>query len=370
MKNNKKKIAIIGTNGIPARYGGFETLSEYLTKELGEIFEFTVYCSRVYKKEERIKFYNNSRLIYLPFNANGFQSIFYDIFSTFHALLKSDLLLILGPAAGFILPFNKFFKKKIITNHGGLNEWERKKLSFLQRNYAYINHKIAGLSSSENIADNKPLKKSLNNTFGIGAKVIEYGGDHVSKEKISEEYLIKYPFLGKPYHLCIARAQIDNNLHMLIDTYKNISEKSLVIISNWNVSSYGNELYRKYHNYSKNIILINAVYKKLDLDIIRSNTELYIHSHSQCGTSPSLVEAMNYEIPIISFDVETNRETTQNKSYYFNDCTGLEFLIRNLSKSDLNKLKNEMFFIAKKSYTWKNISKKYSTLFNKSLISN
>ena len=77
MKNDKKKIAIIGTNGIPARYGGFETLSEHLTKELEKKFDFTVYCSNIYEKDKRVKFYNNSKLIYLPFKANGFQSIFY-----------------------------------------------------------------------------------------------------------------------------------------------------------------------------------------------------------------------------------------------------------------------------------------------------
>ena len=111
MKKNKIKISIIGTNGIPPRYGGFETLTEYLTKELGNDFNFTVYCSSIYKKDERVKSYNNSKLIYLPIRANGIQSIFYDSICTIHALIKSDVLLILGPAAGFILFLNFFFKK-------------------------------------------------------------------------------------------------------------------------------------------------------------------------------------------------------------------------------------------------------------------
>ena len=178
MKTNKKKVAIIGTNGVPAKYGGFETLTEYITKELGNEFDFTVYCSNIYKKEDRIKLYNKSKLIYLPLKANGFQSILYDILSTFHAWFKSDILLILGPAAGFILPLNIFFKKKIITNHGGLNEWEREKLSFFQRNYAYLNHKIAGLNSDKNISDNLPLNKSLFNSFksngGNARKIVKF----------------------------------------------------------------------------------------------------------------------------------------------------------------------------------------------------
>ena len=363
MQTNKKKVAIIGTNGVPARYGGFETLTEYITKELGNEFDFTVYCSNIYKKEDRIKLYNKSKLIYLPLKANGFQSILYDILSTFHAWFKSDILLILGPAAGFILPLNIFFKKKIITNHGGLNEWEREKLSFFQRNYAYLNHKIAGLNSDKNISDNLPLNKSLFNSFGISSNVIEYGGDHIKIEEISSKLKKKYCFLSNSYTLCVARAQIDNNLHLLIETFKQLPNNILVIISNWNISKYGRELLAKNQGIN-NIFLIPAVYEKYDLNVIRSNAELYIHSHSQCGTAPSLVEAMNYNIPIICYDVETNRETTQNKSFYFNDSSSLKYLIKNLLPENLIELKKNMYFLAKKKYTWKNISNKYAKLIS------
>jgi glycosyltransferase involved in cell wall biosynthesis len=364
MQNNKKRVAIIGTNGVPASYGGFETLVEYLTKELRNEFDFTVYCSSIYKKKERLESYNKSKLIYLPLKANGFQSILYDIISTFHAWFKSDILLILGPAAGFILPLNIFFKKKIITNHGGLNEWEREKLSFFQRKYAYINHKIAGLNSNENIADNIPLKKSLYKSFGVSTNVIEYGGDHINIEEIPSKLLKKYSFLSNSYSLCVARAQIDNNLHLLIETFKELPNNILVIISNWNISNYGKELCKKYQGIS-NVFLIPAVYDKYDLDVIRSNTELYIHSHSQCGTSPSLVEAMNYNIPIICYDVETNRETTEHKSFYFNDSSSLMSLIKNLSLDNRIELKKNMYNLAKKKYTWKNIANKYANLISK-----
>ena len=101
-KNKKKKVAIIGTNGIPARYGGFETLAENLVDKLSEEFSFTVYCSNIYKKEERSKAYKNARLVYFPFNANGYQSIIYDIVTSFHAWFKSDILLILGPVAVYL----------------------------------------------------------------------------------------------------------------------------------------------------------------------------------------------------------------------------------------------------------------------------
>ena len=265
MRKNKIKISVIGTNGIPARYGGFETLTEYLTKKLGKDFDFTVYCSSIYSKSERVKRYNNSSLIYLPLKANGIQSIFYDSISTVHAFFKSDVLLILGPAFGFILFLNTFFNKKIITNHGGLNEWEREKFSFLQKKYAFLSHKISALNSNINISDNYPLKYKLYQNFNIKAKVIEYGGDHVNIETITSDSKAKYTFLNEPYMLCVARAQSDNNLHILIDTFSKYSQENLVIISNWDVSKYGQNLKLNFSNFS-NVYLIDAIYDKYFLN--------------------------------------------------------------------------------------------------------
>ena len=96
-----KKLAIIGSVGLPSNYGGFETLVEYLTKEINQKFDITVYCSaKSYSK--KLKTYNNCKLKYINLKANGIQSIFYDTRSIFHALKYSDILLILGVSGCFI----------------------------------------------------------------------------------------------------------------------------------------------------------------------------------------------------------------------------------------------------------------------------
>ena len=121
-----KKVAIIGTAGVPARYGGFETLVHQLVGQLNKEFKLYVYCSNTYyKKEERIKHWNGARLFYLPFNSNGAQSIVYDIISILHALFYADTLIVLGVSGGILIPLVKIFtRKKIIINIDGL-EWRR-----------------------------------------------------------------------------------------------------------------------------------------------------------------------------------------------------------------------------------------------------
>jgi glycosyltransferase involved in cell wall biosynthesis len=364
MQIKKKKVAIIGTNGIPARYGGFETLAEYLTKKLNKDFNFIVYCSSIYKKKDRLSKYNNSTLKYLPLKANGIQSLLYDIVCTFHAWFTADVIVVLGPAAGFILPLNYFFNKKIIVNHGGLNEWEREKLNFIQRKYVYLTHKIAAKSANFNIADNLPLAKNLKKTFGVDTQIIEYGGDHIIKEGLTKELKAKFIFLNEAYDLSVSRAQIDNNLHLLLNAYKNFPNRNLVLVSNWSISEYGINLKKEYLNKYKNIFVVDAIYNKKDLDVIRSNTSLYIHSHSRCGTAPSLVEAMNYNIPIISFDVETNRITTEDKCLYFSNEFELINVLKSLNESVLSKIKKDTYKTAIDKYKWSVIADKYRKILN------
>jgi len=357
----KRKVAVVGTNGIPARYGGYETLTEYLTKYLSTEFDFTVYCS---KTQVRLhKEYNGSKLKYIPLKANGWQSIFYDMYTLFHATFHSDVILYLGPGAGFVVPILKVFRKKIIVNHGGLNEWEREKYSSFQRFVAKSGHKYAAKFATHNIADNFLLRNSINKTFGVDSLVIRYGGDHAMKVKVDNDLADKYPFLLENYFVNVSRAQVDNNLHLVLEAFKNTHERKLVMVSNWSISSYGMDLKSEYMNKYQNIILLDAVYEPKEINAIRGNAEAYIHSHSYCGTSPSLVEAMSLGLPIFSYDVPTNRETTQEKAFFFKNEGELQNLIKSVSKEDLFYNGKEMKMIADKEYSWLSISSKYADLF-------
>ncbi|MBD3840167.1 MAG: DUF1972 domain-containing protein, partial [Epsilonproteobacteria bacterium] len=103
-----KKVSIIGTVGIPAKYGGFETLTEYLTKNLHDSYELAVFCSGK-SYSQKIESYNGAKLEYVNFQANGVQSIPYDIISIFKSLRFADTLLILGVSGCVVLPFVRLF---------------------------------------------------------------------------------------------------------------------------------------------------------------------------------------------------------------------------------------------------------------------
>ena len=96
--------------GIPAKYGGFETLVEHLTKNQSANYDMTVYCSsKSYPKQ--LDVHNDAKLKYINLRANGVQSILYDIISIFKSLKEYDILLILGVSGCIILPVVKLINR-------------------------------------------------------------------------------------------------------------------------------------------------------------------------------------------------------------------------------------------------------------------
>ncbi len=356
--SKRKKVAIIGTNGLPPRYGGFETLANYLTDYLKDSFDFIVYCSKT-PRNQRILSYNNARLVYLPLKANGWQSIIYDAICILHAWLSADELLILGNSGAFILPLKVFFGKKIITNIGGI-DWQRNKWNYFERKFIEICETICIRFSDKVITDNHYIQQLYKDRYACNSELIEYGGDQATKIEVTPEMESKYEFLGKRYFLSVNRAQSDNNIHMLLSVFEKLPQHLLVVISNWDSSEYGKKLKQQYKGRFSNIFIVDAIYDEFLLDMIRSNAWIYIHSQSFCGTAPSLVEVMNLGIPIICYGAKTNRVTTENKCEYFENELQLEKIILSLDNEKLGQIASDVYEIAKRRYRWSVIAREYA----------
>lgn len=366
----KTKVAIIGTVGLPAKYGGFETLTAHLVEELSDMYDFTVYCSsKKYSKEEQIENWNGAKLKYLPLDANGIQSIPYDTLSIFHALFTSDVLLVLGVAGAWILPFVKLFtNKKIIVSIDGI-EWKRDKWSLAAKLYLWWAEKLAVRFSHIDISDNESIQDYTSVRYKTISRVIEYGADHTKVNlNPTQENLEKYPFLADEYAVKVCRIEPENHVHTILKVFSELPDKKLVLVGNWNNSQYGKDLKEQYSKF-ENINLLDPIYNQKTIDLIRGNASLYIHGHSAGGTNPSLVEAMFLGLPIISNGVSYNRTTTEHKAFYFSNEFELKNVIKNLTKENLQNCAFQMKKIAERRYTWKKIAKKYSNLIEETFTS-
>lgn len=357
-----KKVAIIGSVGIPAKYGGFETLVEYLSKHLSSRVELTVYCSSK-SYPVKVKKHNNARLRYIPLQANGVQSIPYDIFSILHAILFSDTLLILGVSGCCILPFIRLFtKKKIVINIDGL-EWKRNKWSSFTKKFLRYSERMAVLFADVIVADNVEIQKYVKQTYRKESVLIPYGGDHTKRLKMSIETKERYPFLEKEYAFKVCRIEPENNIEMILEAFSFNSSLQLVLVGNWNNSEFGKEIRNKYKSH-KHIHLLDPIYNQTILNEIRCACRVYIHGHSAGGTNPSLVEAMTLGLPIFAYAINYNQSTTANQALYFKDSKELTGLIEKQNKIDLLFYGLKMKEIAAEEYVWSVIAEKYFTLLN------
>lgn len=360
---NKKKIAIIGTGGVPARYGGFETLVEHLVVNLNQEFDLFVYAStKLYSKNERVKKWNNANMYYLPLSANGISSILYDLISMIHAIFYADQILLLGVSAGIFTPIVKIFSKtKLIVNIDGL-EWRREKWNKWIQRFLHFSEKTAVRFSDADITDNEAIKRYTAIYYKTASHLIAYGADHVTKEKLTTRDFKKYSFLSNPYAFKVARIEPENNLSLILKTFSKTPSKTFVVVGNWNKSSYGQSLKTTYQKF-KNIYILDPIYNQKELNKLRSNSFVYIHGHSAGGTNPSLVEAMYLNLPIISFDVSYNRATTDDKCLYFKNSMELQTLLENTSYKELREVGANMGHIARFKYTWRYISNRYASIF-------
>lgn len=361
VENKNLRVAVIGTVGVPACYGGFESLVDNLLDFAPQNVEYTVFCSAK-KYEKRLETYKGARLVYLERDANGKESILYDFESMKMALkppVCADVLLVLGVSGCIFLPYiRRIFKGKIITNIDGL-EWRREKWSFPVKKFLKLSEKMAVKYSDVVIGDNKGITDYVKAEYKKDAVLIAYGGDQVSHVK-DDSLFEKYPFCRAPYAVTVCRIEPENNIHLILEAFSHRPEKNLVLVGNWEKSEYGRKLKEKYSAF-KNLHLLNPVYEPHEVNWLRSNAALYIHGHSAGGTNPSLVEAMNLALPILAFDCVYNRATTEEKCLYWKTAADLEKLLLTEEKN-LAEISVRLGEAGKRLYSWERIASEYNAL--------
>lgn len=356
-----KKVAIIGTQGVPACYGGFESLVENIIGEnCSPDIEYTVYCSgKDMTKTKHLTTYKGAKLKYVNIHANGMQSIPYDIVSMMRSIWGYDVIMVLGTSGCSFLPiFRLFNRKRLVINIDGL-EHRREKWGKLARWVLRTSEAIAVRYADVVVADNKGIQDYVKETYGKDAALIAYGGDHAIRnidEAKQFEVLKKYNVERGNYAITVCRIEPENNCHQTLEAFAK-SDKRLIFIGNWEHSNYGKELKEKYSSVP-NISIVDPVYDLDTLHCLRSNAGYYIHGHSAGGTNPSLVEAMFFGCPILCYDVVYNRETTNHEAYYWKNA---DELLQLLKRTDLNG--KPMMDFATTHYTWQRIAKQYEALY-------
>jgi len=356
------KIAIIGTRGIPAKYGGFETFAEEISTLLvRDGFEVSVQCDKDSYDQNRFKGVN----LFFSSVTKSDNQLRYYFDGIRWGIRNSDVILAASGAGSFFYFLNLFRRMPIITNPDGL-EYKRKKWTLPKRMYLKMSEGLAVRLSDYIIADSEEIKRHLCRSYksaGKKIRVIEYGS--ALNTAINAAVLGKYNLEHNNYYLIVSRLEPENNLQMIIDGYRNAKAQSpLIIIGNINDNQYVTKLVK--NNNSENIRFFGGIYDRNELNPIRYSCKAYIHGHSVGGTNPSLLEAMGSGNIILAHDNEFNREVTADGQFYFNSTDQVTERVNNiesLTQDEAEKYKKSSIDRIKDKYNWEIILRKYEDLF-------
>lgn len=356
-------VSIVGTVGIPASYGGFETLAENLAifhdRNISTV-DLTVYCSAIAFEQKPDRFCK-ATLHYINLDANGPQSIAYDVVSLLSsARRRTDTILLLGVSGATALPFLRIFtRSRIITNIDGI-EWRRRKWKAVAKFVLRVSEWAAVRFSHQVVADNQAIADYVKDIYNKTCEVIAYGGDHALA---SEPDTAAAEGLPANFALALCRIEPENNVAMILEAFSGL-DMPLVFVGNWEKSEYGRKLKARYAGHPT-ITIHDPVYETSSLRAIRDKASIYVHGHSAGGTNPSLVEMMHFDIPVLAHGCSFNRHTTEDKARYFTSAAELAEGVRSLSPQTAAQIGADMGEIARRRYTWNQIGQAYFALMGR-----
>jgi rhamnosyltransferase len=375
-------ISIIGSRGIPAKYGGYEVFTERLSTKLAKKGSSIIVCCEY--NIERMDNYESVRLEYLPYPppANYASRKLYEILNDTYFFVKmassSDVMYILGTAAGGMTFLPKLFNRRVrtIINIGGL-EWKRDKWNRLEKFLLWLNTMLAVLFVDIIVVDSKAMGKYVGPLGRNKTIFIPYGIEVPTqitwdKCRLNSLGLIRREIMNiekNNYWLEVARLEPDNNIHVVLEGYlKSESRMPLVIVGDSTSLKYKERLERIVEKgIEKKVFLVGGIYNKELLDMLRQNCFGYIHAHSSGGTNPSLLEAMSFKNIILANDNEFNREVCADSVVYFKSAKDLGEKIELIEKNSGSylKLKDQVYDRVMDEYSWDKIVNSYIDLFNK-----
>ncbi|ARU18675.1 beta 1-4 rhamnosyltransferase Cps2T [Ligilactobacillus salivarius] len=383
-----KEVFIVGSKGIPANYGGFETFVDNLvTRQVNPKIKYHVSCMTFNKS---VKQYDHNgaecQEIYVP-NIGGAKAVLYDLRSLDWSLdtikernLTDGIVYILACRIGPFL--HKYIKKfhnygfKVWVNPDG-HEWKRAKWSVPVRKYWKISEKLMVKNADFLVCDSKSIEKYIcedYRKYNPQTTFIAYGADITPSilkkdDKKVVDWFNKHDVKLNEYFLIVGRFVPENNYETMIKEFmKSKVNKDLVIITNVEKNAFYNSLKEETHfENDKRIKFVGTVYDAELLKFIRENALGYLHGHSVGGTNPSLLEALGSTKINLLYNVEFNKEVGEDSSLYWSLEDGS--LANKLNEVEKISTEKEENFgkLAKQqiidNYSWKKIVNDYEEKF-------
>lgn len=360
-------VSILGTRGIPARHGGFESFAEQLALFLSaKGWHVSVYCPTTIGHAVREDAWNGVRLVHVPVRQAGpLGTVLFDWKSTLHAAREGHPVLTLGYNTAAFLAVYWLRGTPNLINMDGI-EWQRPKWSLPVRGWFFVNERLGCLLADHIIADHPEIYARLT-ALAPSDKItmIPYGAKRI--ETGDATLLAPYELTPAKYALLIARPEPENSI---LEIARAFSRKrrgiKLAVIGAYDPQR--NAYHRSVmQSVSDEVTFLGPVYEKPAIEALRFHARLHMHGHRVGGTNPTLVEALGAGNPILCQDNRFNRWVAGAGARYFNDETECSALLDHLlsAEDELRAMGRASVQRFREAFTLENVLRQYEALLEK-----
>ena len=357
------KIAIIGTRGVPANYGGFETFAEELGWRLADRgHDVTVYGRRGFIDPEQ-RTYRGMRLVVLPsLRSKHLETVSNTFLATLHASRKDfDVALVCNAANAPFVRILQLAGVPVALNVDGL-ERKRRKWGVAGRSYYRLCERLAARLPDALITDAEVIRRYYRRAYKAPSQMIVYGGD---LERPTETTVLDDLGLeAGRYLLYVSRFEPENNPDRVVEAWGRFSGPyRLAMVGG---APYAAGLTRRVRELSDDrVILPGPLYGEAYRQLL-FNCRAYIHATEVGGTHPALVEAMGAGRPVLYYDTPENREVAGGAGvpFQFEGDTALETVLAAVLDDELRL--SEMGELSRRRveerYLWSQVADAYEEL--------
>lgn len=316
-RDARLSIALVGTRGVPARYGGFETAVEEVGSRLSARgHRVRVYC-RSGNDEASRRSYRGMELVTLPaVRRRELETLSHTGLSAAHLLVRrTDVAFVFNAANAPFLPLLRLARVPVATHVDGL-EWKRAKWGARGRRYYRWAEQASVRWSDALISDAHGIADYYQAEFGVPSRYIPYGAPLL--DDVADDRLAELGLEAQGYHLVVARFEKENHVLQVVEGYaRSAARLPLVVVGS---APYADEYVSAVHAAAEGdsrIRMLGGVWDQALLDQLYRHAFTYLHGHSVGGTNPSLLRAIGASAATTAFDVSFNREVLRDAGVYF-----------------------------------------------------
>jgi glycosyltransferase involved in cell wall biosynthesis len=358
------KIAIIGTRGIPANYGGFETFAEESAARMAAHgHDVTVYCRSHYVAESR-RSYRGANLVVLPtLRWKYTDTVAHTAISVLHAAFRRfDAILICNAANAPFAWIPRLFGTAVVVNVDGI-ERLRRKWNVLGRAYYRACEYLSTRLPDEMVTDALTIQQYYRATYGRESVLIPYGA--LTEKPETHDQLQALGVSPGEYFLYVSRFEPENNAHVVVAAFERVrSARRLVVVGD---APYSREyIHQLKSTADPRILFPGAIYGAGYRELL-ANSFCYIHATEVGGTHPALIEAMGMGNLVVANQTPENEEVLGSAGllYRKNDVTDLTRLLQDVTDCSerYGPFREAAVERAKTLYSWDAVVAQYEQLF-------